>query len=205
MWGWLKCNTGFHDFNSWSYSASDKCEQTRSCNRCNKRESQTVHVWPEFAYVSKGSCEQARSCTRCKSEEKRIAPHLWIGWAYTEVGECDQEQKCLRCKTEDYRVKHRWGVWQLEAPNSCVQVRFCRRCSTGRQEKEAEFDSHQWTEPKRVDCGTTVQTCQRCREEHEEMLRFGAELHVYGPWKRVRNGGRSRVCRECGNEDYESA
>jgi hypothetical protein len=205
MWGWLKCNTGFHDFTSWSYSASDKCEQTRSCNRCNKRENQTVHVWPEFAYISAGSCAQARCCTRCKSEEKRIAPHLWTKWAYTEEGECNQKRECLRCETEDVQIEHQWDIWQHEAPNSCVQIRFCRRCTTGREQKDTEFDDHQWTEPIRLDCHSTVQTCQRCREKHEERLSYNSKLHVYGPWERKPDGGRRRVCRECGNWDHESA
>jgi len=170
MWGWLKCNTGFHDFTEWSYLEADKCEQSRMCNRC-------------------------------RSEEKRVAPHGWSEWDYIEDDKCDQKHTCARCMAVEKKVTHQWGVWELEAPNSCVQVRFCRRCYTAREEKEPRFDDHQWTEPKRIDCNRTVQTCQRCRKMNEKRVSLNAELHVYGPWELQPGGGSRRVCQECGDTD----
>ncbi|MFM8263805.1 MAG: hypothetical protein ACKN9S_16125 [Pirellula sp.] len=201
MWGWLKCNTGFHDFTEWSYLEADKCEQSRMCNRCKKQDTQMVHQWPEFAYTSPGSCEQSRCCNRCRSEEKRVAPHGWSEWDYIEDDKCDQKHTCTRCMAVEKKVTHQWGVWELEAPNSCVQVRFCRRCYTAREEKEPGFDDHQWTEPKRIDCNRTVQTCQRCRKKNEKRVSLNTELHVYGPWELQPGGGSRRVCQECGDTD----
>jgi hypothetical protein len=201
----VKCFTGFHDWSLWSYSAADKCDQTRYCKRsgCTKRASQTVHEWPEFSYFSKDSCEQNRCCLRCKSVEKRMASHPWTEWEYVEHGECEQTRKCMRCKAEDEQVEHQWGVWQYEAPNSCVHVRFCRRCSSAREEKPAR-DAHQWTDFQRMDCTTEQRVCTRCSEkETKNYSKYSSPLHVYGPWRRDYGNRQRRRCQECGDHDYK--
>jgi ribosomal protein L32E len=60
-------------------------------------------------------------------------------------------------------VKHQWGVWEYEAPNSCSTVRFCRRCTASERSDE---EMHQWSEWRRRK-GMEKRYCRHCGETQE--------------------------------------
>jgi hypothetical protein len=199
-----KCLTGFHEWTSWTYAHSGKCEQTRRCKRqgCDKRETRVEHEWPAFKYVAKDSCEQTRNCSRCKKLEKQIAEHKWSGWTLVKSGQCYFKHACSRCGEAEQKLEHLWGAWGYQSPNSCAQVRFCRRCDSGKQVHEPSFEDHRWSSPKRISCDASFQTCFRCGKLHTNALFLDDKMHVYGPWQRMAGSSREqRTCRDCGHVD----
>ena len=134
--GWfqsMKCATGFHDWSAWSTKRPGDCHQNRRCNACGKADDQEVHEWGTFEYTSDDSCIQERACSHCGRTARRdVVQHTWSDedWKYSDgPGHCDQLRKCPRCGIEEKRVRHVWDVWQNEAPDSDLLVRFCRRCT----------------------------------------------------------------------------
>jgi hypothetical protein len=137
----LKCGTGFHDWSDWSSKSYADCSQSRTCkvSGCRGHESRTVHDWTDFAYIDSDSCEKSATCRDCSKVLKQSrTDHHWTDndWEYVKAGSCEQSRECSRCSLVESRLRHAWDVWKEEYPGSDRLVRFCRRCVTGRQQKE---------------------------------------------------------------------
>jgi hypothetical protein len=93
---------------------------------------------------------------------------------------------------------HAWDVWQHESPKSCKQIRFCRRCTTGKEEKQPQDTDHSWTESMRISCNRSEKVCVRC---DKRISKHEFDLHVFGPWYEDREGHYKRNCMECSKEE----
>lgn len=135
FWEKAKCFTGFHEWSTWSYSSTTKCDQTRYCGRseCNKRETGVSHSWG--------------------------------AWVDIDIKNCKQQRKCSRCGEVGTAFNHQWGVWDYASPTSCVQVRFCRSCKNGEETKMPEETDHNWGKIELYDCTSGVTKCLRCKEK----------------------------------------
>jgi len=99
----VKCQFGFHKFESWKYIDEHSCEQRKSCTLCGTvaagLESKVKHLWmPD--YLHENSCEQQDMCLRCK--ETRGAVTVEHTWKQVFLGEnSNQKQKvCKRCASQ---------------------------------------------------------------------------------------------------------
>ncbi|MBP3880141.1 MAG: hypothetical protein J6D46_07490 [Lachnospiraceae bacterium] len=85
-----------HDFGEWSETKPASCteagEETRTCTRCDEKETRTVealgHSWSPWVVAKEPTetedGEEVRVCERCKEIETRVIPHLVIEYRNTE-------------------------------------------------------------------------------------------------------------------------
>ncbi len=65
---------------------------------------------------------------------------------------------------------HVWGPWEFEGPTTCTQVRFCRRCNSGRETQ----DGHEWsiwTKKMHSQFDMETRNCRRCRTYEERHIK----------------------------------
>jgi hypothetical protein len=109
---------------------------------------------------------------------------------------CFETQTCARCGKNDHRFNHLWSEWQYEAPQSCVQVRHCRRCDEGNEQQLPVNNAQHDVMPddwKRVDCHNSTAYCRRCKLPLT--MRGLIAIHRWP----ASQGGRTEVrCADCG-------
>lgn len=162
---WLKCTTGFHDFEEWSVDPAAECLEARKCRRCGEVQRRSAHNWAA-PYVDK-RCRKLHKCRRCKLVEQIGTKHRWSEWEFSKASKCHLVRTCDRCCEKEQKDEHLWGVWQHVSPTSCDQVRFCRRCDEGKEEKVATDEDHQWDRWQRHRDGTEERRCRHCGEVEE--------------------------------------
>lgn len=91
---------------------------------------------------------------------------------------------------------HSFGEWTYIAPNSCKQVRVCKRCGH-KEQREVPHDFGEWTYITSNSC-EQVRICKKC--EYQEQ-----QKHAWGEWEddRETKGGYTRYCKRCEAYDYK--
>jgi hypothetical protein len=85
---------------------------------------------------------------------------------------------------------HDWGPWEYESPDSCTQVRVCRRNGHKHPEERVNHDWGPWEYEFPENC-TQVRVCrrgykhqeQRTSHDWEEIERDEAEEYMHGTLK----------------------
>ena len=93
LWNLTKCATGFHDWSDWS---SSQCIETRSCKRCDAKETVANHTWSKWQYKEDGDCMQLRRCSACHKREQRTFHH-WGVWEREDPTSDALVRFCRRC------------------------------------------------------------------------------------------------------------
>jgi len=121
-------------------------------------------------------------------------------WIYTAGNSCGQQRNCERddCTDVSYRTRHEaLGPWELDNPRdrtSCEGSAVCRRCGEDVSSVEHEYD---WAYVSDDHC-EQVRMCVRCSDkETSDKTRI---QHVWQDWQFNQSGGKSRLCRRCGDE-----
>ena len=120
------CRVFGHKFDEWKSVASDSCEETRVCKRCQHQQVRTIsHRWQEWKYTSSDSCTQMSVCDRCGESTSRVL-HSWGEWQYVDAKTCRQTRECSRCGKSEHRISHLEGS-SFSNDAYCTATK-CKRC-----------------------------------------------------------------------------
>jgi hypothetical protein len=167
-----KCALGFHS-GDWRYVDDRRCQQVRTCPRCNNQSQQTVHGWHTWQYVANGTCEMARQCGRCHEQENRLE-HSWGAPVYKSDGVCTQARPCARCGAKSAAgTTHVWNSWTYYSKGQCAQTSACSRCGSTGNETRLAHEWDDWHASKFY--AAPVRVCRRCGELIFDLKNHGSE------------------------------
>lgn len=129
---------------------SEPCKQIRTCEHCNQEQFQLKHNMTPANYISSDNCKKVKVCKNDGCNYK-----------------------------EDVEEEHVWGIWQYEAPNSCIQIRNCTRCN----KSEHTAEKHIWSEWQvgllPLDPCKIARRCEHCGKIDDKM----EYQHSWGQWE----------------------
>jgi hypothetical protein len=167
--GKVTCKIQGHKWDSWKIHEK-KCKESRSCLRCNEKETRTIpHQWDDWQ-TAPNKDEQSHTCQHCSKSEVFKIGHAFSAWQLIP-NYCQEKQVCTRCSFSHTRnIDHSWGVEQnwLHDNNTleCVLTINCTHCKAKKETREKQVLIWQFNEQEK----TAEGKCKYCGKIIEKEL-----------------------------------
>jgi hypothetical protein len=206
IWQSLRCSTGSHDWEDWSYVQRDDardCSQQRRCRGCAKQETRMAHTLLDWRYAREsGDCVKIMSCGRCLQAVQHKVEHSLGQWR-SDGSPCRSTSPCSHCGVIEECFQHSFAAWNYAGPKTCDQLRLCARCSEREEHQASDADHEEWSEweyQHSFHCELFKRHCLRCGLEQVERRRA---RHVWNEGEFISQTKRRRRCVRCKSCDFE--
>ncbi len=193
-----------HDFGEWTVSTPATCtekgEETRSCARCDAKETREIAALGHTPGEAVKENEVAATCT----EKGGYDSIVYCAVCHAELS---------REHTEIDALGHDFGEWTVTKEPTCTEkgeeTRTCSRCYA-KETRETAALGHDYaavvTAPTCTEKGFTIYTCSHCGDSYVADY-VDALGHDFGEWAVTKEptctekGEESRTCSRCGEKE----